>query len=131
MKKHDSQKTIQMMRSLAIIVGAATLIVGCASTAPVPTEQMIIAKSAVNNAISAGGNDYAPVQTKVAMDKLRGAEQAFADKDFSRAQQLAEQAQVDAQLATATARSVKAQKAAIVVQEDNRVLRQEIDRKTK
>jgi hypothetical protein len=34
-------------------------------------------------------------------------------------------------LATATARSVKAQKAADAVQEDSRVLRKEIDRKSK
>ena len=50
-------------------------------------------------------------------------------KDYENAQSLAEQAQVDAQLATAKARAGKAQKAAATVQEDSRVLRQELDRK--
>lgn len=51
-------------------------------------------------------------------------------EDYVLARRLAEQAQVDAQLAAATARSAKAQKAASALQEDNRVLRQEIFRKT-
>jgi hypothetical protein len=64
------------------------------------------------------------------MEKMDGAERAMAEKKYDQARQLAEQAQVDAQLAEATARSAKAQKAADAVQEDSRVLRQEIDRKT-
>jgi hypothetical protein len=64
------------------------------------------------------------------MNKMAGAEQAMAAEDYVLARQLAEQAQVDAQLAAATARSAKAQKAANALQEDNRVLRQEIDRNT-
>ena len=55
----------------------------------------------------------------------------MATKDYLRARYLVEQAQVDAQLAGAKARSAKAQKAAFTVQEDSRVLQQEIDRKTK
>ncbi|HWR78164.1 MAG TPA: hypothetical protein VN283_13260 [Thiobacillus sp.] len=44
---------------------------------------------------------------------------------------LAEQAEVDAKLAAEMARSAKAQKAADALQEDIRVLRQEIDRQSK
>jgi hypothetical protein len=47
------------------------------------------------------------------------------------AQQLAEQAQVDAKLAIAMARGAKAKKAADALQEDSRILSQEIGRKTK
>lgn len=121
-----------MMRRVGAVVavGAAIFMAGCAST-PAPTEQMILAKNAVSDANSAGGNEFAPVQLKSAMEKMAGAERAMGAKDYVLARQLAEQAQVDAQLAAATARSAKAQKAANVVQEDSRVLRQEIDRKTK
>lgn len=63
------------------------------------------------------------------MDKMDAAEQAMAGQDCLRARQLAEQAQVDAQLAATTARSAKAQKAASALREGNSVLRQEIDRK--
>lgn len=99
---------------------------GCAGMPP--TEQMAVSKVAVSNATSAGGNEFAPVQLKSAMDKMDAAERAMAAEDYVLARQLAEQAQVDAQLAAATARSAKAQKAASALQEDNRVLRKEIDR---
>lgn len=102
---------------------------GCAST-PAPTAQMAVAKAAVVDANSAGGSEFAPLQLKSAMEKMAGAERAMVDKDYVLARQLAEQAQVDAQLAGATARTAKAKKAADAVQEDSRVLRQEINRKS-
>jgi hypothetical protein len=92
---------------------------------------MAISRAAVSNASSAGGNEFAPLQLKSAMEKMDSAERAMAEKKYDQARQLAEQAQVDAQLAEATARSVKAQKAADALKEDSRVLREEIDRKTK
>jgi hypothetical protein len=61
---------------------------------------------------------------------MDAAEQAITVEDYALAKQLAEQAQVDAQLASATVRSAKAQKAASALLEDNHVLRQELNRKT-
>ena len=130
MKKFYHLKSYQMMHRIGVTVAVAIFMAGCAST-PAPTEQMAISRAAVSNASSAGGNEFAPLQLKSAMEKMDGAERAMAEKNYERARQLAEQAQVDAQLAEATARSAKAQKAADAVQEDSRVLRQEIDRKTK
>jgi len=119
----------QMMRRIGASVGVAIFMAGCAS-APAPTEQMAVSRVAVSNASSAGGNEFAPLQLNSAMEKMAGAERAMAAKDYVLARQLAEQAQVDAQLAGAMARSAKAKKAADALQEDSRVLRQEIDRKT-
>jgi septal ring factor EnvC (AmiA/AmiB activator) len=129
MKNFYHLRSYQMHR-IGVTVAAAIFMAGCAST-PAPTEQMAISRAAVSNASSAGGNEFAPLQLKSAMEKMDGAERAMAEKNYERARQLAEQAQVDAQLAEATARSAKAQKAADALQEDSRVLRQEIDRKTK
>jgi len=109
-------------------LAAAVFVAGCASI-PAPTEQMAVSKAAVNSASSAGGNEYAPIPLKAAMQKMEAAERAMTQEDYLQARQLAEQAQVDAQLAAATARSAKAQKAARELQESNRVLREEIDRK--
>jgi len=136
MKKFNHLKAYQMpkpyrMHRIGITVAAAIFMAGCASTTPAPTEQMAVSKAAVSNASSAGGNEFAPLQFKSAMEKMDGAERAMGEKNYVRAKQLAEQAQVDAKLAEAAARSAKAQKAADAVKEDNRVLRQEIDRKTK
>jgi hypothetical protein len=85
---------------------------------------------AISNATSAGANEFAPLPLKSAMEKMDAAEKAMRDENYELALQLSEQAQVDAKLAATTARTVKAQKAASALQEDNRVLRQEIERKS-
>ena len=59
------------------------------------------------------------------------ANRAMAKEDYENARWLAEQAQADARLAEKKAESAKAQKAANVMQEDIRVLREEINRKSK
>ncbi len=117
----------QTIRKMSIAIVAAGLMAGCASTSA-PVEQMALSKAAVNNAMSVGGNEFAPVQLKSAMDKLDAAEKAMAGKDYELARQMAEQAEVDAKLANSMARSIKAQKAADALQEDIRVLRHEIER---
>lgn len=118
--------TTVALASLAMAM--ATLIAGCASVPP-PTEQLAVSKAALNSATSAGGNEYAPISLRSAVLKMDAAERAMTQQEYLQARQLAEQAQVDAQLAAATARAAKAQKAASELQESNRVLREEIDRK--
>jgi PBP1b-binding outer membrane lipoprotein LpoB len=128
MKITPSPKSTQILRSIGVTAVVALFISGCASI-PAPTEQIAVSKAAINTAASAGGNEFAPLPLKSAMEKMDAAERAMAEEENLKARQLAEQAQVDAQLAAATARSSKAQKAASALQEDNRVLRQEIERK--
>lgn len=120
---------LNMLSTKSLFLSTALLFSACATT-PAPTEQMAISRAAVNNATSAGGNEYAPIQLKSAMVKMDAAERAMTEKDYVHARQLAEQAQVDAQLAEATARSAKAQKAADALQEDTRILREEMQRKS-
>lgn len=129
MDKFYRPGSYQMMRRIGLTMAVATLVAGCAST-PAPTEQMAVSRAAISNASSAGADEFAPAQLKSAMEKMDSAERAMIQKDYSRARHLAEQAHVDAQLASATARTAKAQKAADAVQEDRRVLREELDRKT-
>ncbi|MEO9038401.1 MAG: DUF4398 domain-containing protein [Gallionella sp.] len=127
MKKFNHLESFQMGR-IGLAVAVAIIMAGCAST-PAPVEQMAVSRTAVNAASSAGANEFAPLQLKSAMDKMGDAEHAMTEKNYVQARQLAEQAQVDAQLAEAKARSAKAQQAADALQEGSRVLRQEIDRK--
>ena len=108
---------------------ATVILGGCASTPP-PTEQIAVSKSAINNAVSAGGAEYAPVELRSAQDKLDRANHAMAKHDYDEARQYAEQAQADARLAEQMANSAKARKSAAVMQDDIRVLREEIARKT-
>lgn len=129
MKNLSHLKHFQNLITFSVVIALVVVFAGCASTPP-PTEQIALSKAAIANATEAGGNEYAPIQLKSAMDKMMAAQQAMDKKDYDVARQLAEQAQVDAKLAAATARSAKAKKAAETLQESNRVLRQEIQRNT-
>jgi|GEM_PF-659132 len=127
MKNFYPIKSYQMIRMVNVVVISTIFMVGCESI-PAPTEQITTSRTAVNNALSAGGNEFAPLQLKSAMEKMEAAERAMGEKNYVLARQLAEEAQIDAQLAGAMARSAKAQKAADALQEASRTLRQEIDR---
>lgn len=110
--------------SLMILTLAA-----CASTPP-PDAEMALGKAAMGQAQSAGGNEYAPAEMRMAREKLERAQVAINDKQYAQARLLAEEAQVDARLAQSKSASAKADKAATVVKEDGRVLREELERKT-
>lgn len=124
----------KMLHTMGLIFLATTLVTACASTSAskeemsVASEQISIAKTDLNSAISAGGNEFAPLHVKSAMEKIGKAEKALAAEEYTRARQLAEQARADAQLAEETARSAKAQKAADALKEGSRILREEMNR---
>ena len=120
-------------RSYAMLLAlgcALAITAGCAST-PAPTEQMAVSRAAIANAVSAGGPEYAAVEMKSAQDKMDRAGRAMAKEDYDIARSLAAEAQADARLAEKMAQSGKARKAAAVMQDDARVLREELNRKTK
>ena len=123
-------KTNPIYATLLALGCTLALAAGCAST-PAPTEQMAVSKLAIANAVSAGGPEYAAVEMKSAQDKMDRANRAMAKEDYDVARSLAEEAQTDARLAEKKAHSGKAQKAAAVMQDDIRVLREELNRKTK
>lgn len=127
MKKTDCFKSYKL---LGVAVAGAIFMSGCASTPaiPAPTDQMALSRAAISSASSAGGSEYAPVQLKSAMDKMDSAERAMGAKNYGLARQMAEEAQVDAQLAAAAARAGKAQKAANALQQSDQVLKKELDR---
>lgn len=127
MKKFYPLSLYQMMRCIGVTVAAAMMIASCAGI-PASTEQMAVSKAAISNAVNAGSNELAPQQFKFALDKMGAAEQAIAEKNYLYARQLAEQVQVDAQLATVAAHSAKAKKAVHELQENNRMLQQKIER---
>ena len=109
-------------------VAALVLTVGCTSLKTPATADVAVSKAAVDNAAGAGGAQYAPVEMNAAREKLALANKAMLAKDYKEARELANQAQADAKLAQSKASSVKAQAAADVLQEDIRVLREELDR---
>ncbi|HOE42199.1 MAG TPA: DUF4398 domain-containing protein [Rhodoferax sp.] len=116
-------------RLMAVLVGAAaTLMLGCSSLKTPATADVAVSKAAVDNAAGAGAAQYAPVELMAARDKLALANKAMSVKDYKLARDMAAQAQADAKLAQSKANSAKAQAAADAVQDDIRVLREELER---
>ncbi len=107
---------------------ALALTVGCTSLKTPATADVAVSNAAVANAAGAGGAQYAPLEMTAAREKLALANKAMLAKDYKLAIELANQAQADAKLAQSKASSVKAQAAADVLQDDIRVLREELDR---
>jgi Domain of unknown function (DUF4398) len=113
-----------------VTIGSAAVALGCANVPP-PIEQMAVAKVAIASAVSAGGSEYASVEMRTAQEKIDRASRAMEKEDYDTARWLAEEAEADARLAEKKAQSSKAQKAASVMKDDIRVLREEINRKSK
>jgi hypothetical protein len=117
---------------LAALFGAVLILsVGCTSLKTPATADVAVSKAAVENAAGAGGVQFAPVEMASAREKLALANKAMASKDYKLAVDLASQAEADAKLAQSKANSAKAQAAADALQDDIRVLRQELERSSK
>lgn len=119
-------------KRFAVLCGLALfLIAGCSSLKTPATADVAVSKAAVDNAAAAGGVQFAPIEMNLAREKLALANQAMSSKNYKLAVDLADQAQADAKLAQSKANSAKAQAAADALQDDIRVLRQELDRASK
>lgn len=124
--------TIISKRVLALLGGACmVLATGCSSAKEPAIADIAVSKAAVDNAASADGMAFAPVEMTSARDKLAQANKAMAAKDYKAAGEFATQAQADAKLAQSKANSAKAQAAAMALQDDIVVLRAELDRAAK
>jgi len=116
---------------MALCSTAMVFTVGCSSLKTPATADVAVSKAAVDNARDAGGAEFAPVEMNAAREKMALANKAMADKDYKLALNLANQAQADAKLAQAKANSAKAQAVANTLQDDIRVMREELDRASK
>ena len=110
--------------ALAAVLGLAA----CASQKAPATADVAVSRNAVANAVQAGAAELAPAEITAARAKMLRASEALAAKDYRLARELAMQAQADAQLAQSKANSAKATAASNALNEDLRVLRQEVDR---
>ena len=95
------------LKLAALAIGTSFVLAGCAGNPP--SEQYAVTQSAVNNAVSAGATEYAPVEMKSAQDKLKQAELAMHDKKYDEARRLSEQAEWDARVAERKAQAAKAE----------------------
>lgn len=120
--------TMQNRLTLLCTVAAVLALSACASDKTPATADVAVSRAAVANATSAGAADLAPAEMQSAREKLMRANQALAAKDYKTAQDLANQASADAQLAQSKANSTKATAAADELQQSIRTLREELNR---
>jgi multidrug efflux pump subunit AcrA (membrane-fusion protein) len=116
------------MGRMALCGLAVALTVGCSSLKTPAAVEVAVSKAAIANAADTGATELAPMEMTSARQKLLRANAAMMTKDYKQAIALANEAQADAKLAQSKANSTKAQAAAETLQDDIRVLREELNR---
>lgn len=130
MDNHASgmQRRLQRAAALAAATTALLTMAACASAPQPPSVELAVGRAAVERANGPASVD-APVELAAARGKLVLAQMAYDHQDHAQARRLAEQAEADATLAEAQARSVRSDKALAEVREALRQLREEMARK--
>ena len=108
-----------------LAVACAALLAACAGN-PL-TAEMAVGQTAVDRAMGPAAN--APLEMAAARDKLARATTAYGNQEYALARQLANEADADATLADAQARSLRSTRALAKVHDGIRMLRDETARK--
>lgn len=119
--------TLKLTRGAAAIAVTVVALAACSSN-PVADEKIAVAKASVQRAEASGAPEYSPVQLATARDELALAEKDNANHDLQPATNLAERANIDAQLAEATAQQQRSRKAAMESDSGMQTLQQETTR---
>jgi len=120
-------KISKLTRGAAAIAATVVALAACTSN-PVADEKIAVAKSSLQRAESSGAPEYAPVELATARDELARAEKKNAAHDLQPATMLADRANIDAELAEATAQQQRSHKAAMEFDASMQTLRQETTR---
>jgi hypothetical protein len=107
---------------------AVTAAVAAYAANPIADEKIAVAKASLDRAEQSGAPQAAPVELAAARDKLARAEKANADRKPKPAALLADQANIDAQVAEAMATQARSRKAATEFDTSMQALRQESTR---
>ncbi|HCT08774.1 DUF4398 domain-containing protein [Pseudomonas sp. P7548] len=113
------------LRRSAWAVMVAGVLAGCAATPP-SEQKTTLARDSVGRALAAQATQFAPLEMKTAQDKLARMEQAIGEKNYVLVDSLAEQIEVDANLAEAKATAVRKQQVLNQAREGIQVLKQEM-----
>ena len=102
-------------------------LLGCSAGQP-PRDSIATAEQAVRRAADAGATQYAPLEMRIAREKLDSAKQAVDAEKYDQARRLAEQSQADARLAEVKAGSERARQSAEETRKSIEALRREAER---
>jgi len=113
---------------LSVAVVAALMVASGCSTVGPPKAEIAAADLAIQDATKSMAPQYAPLELRMARDKLDKAQRAMNNEEYIDARRLAEEALVDAELAEAKASSEDARRAANELQQSLETLRREAER---
>jgi hypothetical protein len=111
-----------------VLAACSLLALSACATNEALNNQLATSREAVDQAQIAGAAERAPADFNLAAGKLNEANAAAKDRDEDRAMRLAQQAQVDANLARARSDSAQASTAAAELAKSNQILRETINR---
>ena len=114
--------------TILIVAAMTALVAGCTLGMGRPTEQLADAASSIQSAEAAGANRFSSIQLATARSKLEQAERLADAGENAKALRLADEAELDAQLAAAKADAQQAKNAMTTVQESTRRLQSELSR---
>jgi len=121
--------TFASLRFAAVLAGVLFL-GACASAPQAPNRSLQAAEQAIATAEQARVADYASLELSQAREKLAAARVAVQKEEMVMAERLADEALVEAQLATAKAGEIKAKKVNDDMKESTRTLILEMGRDT-
>lgn len=114
--------------SLVFAISGSLVLTGCATPPEAPSREIQAAELAITNAEKARVADYASPALGEAREKLAGARRAVNDENMVLAKRLAEQARLDADLATARAAVARAGIVNDEMEKSTETIKQEMNR---
>ena len=116
------------IRTIAATVALFFVAAGCASSTAPTAPQIARAEASIELAEQTGARKYATQSLDTARAKLKSAEMAAADGKDEQAMRLAEEAEVEAQLAAARSESAEAEASLRELETGIDTLRREVER---
>ncbi len=117
----------KILSSSILSIAFTIFLSGCASKNP-PLDRISSAESAINRASDNKAQIYAPLELKIAKEKLEKAKMLLKDKQYEEAAMIAKEAKVDAELAEEKSRTKETQKIAQEILDSINALKAEIER---
>lgn len=117
----------KLASQVSLVLGVA-LVGGCGGKLP-PTEKIAMVETSISSAKEQNAPTLAPLEIKLAEEKLQKAKELITDKDYEEAALMLDRALQDAKLAEIKSQSETAKKSAQEMRDSIETLRQEIKRK--
>jgi len=126
---------ISKNRIILVVAGASLIfgltIMGCAEKVAVPNEKIANAERAISGARESNAIVNAPLDLRISEDKLKQAKEAVTAEEYEQAGRLADEATLDADVARAKTRAVKAKEISGEMRNTIDSMRKELERRQK